>query len=135
VTRLSTVALISLVTIGLSIPVVIEGRSRLLTRLQQCYREVPTQGRQFFESPCQSIRLRMLVLAGISISPMEATLGPANGCFDTDLHTGRWKHTTCWEPAWVFYDLPRGSLGGGPNLVCWSLNGDTCLTLYWLYTA
>lgn len=53
--RLSTVALISLVTIGLSIPVVIEGRSRLLTRLQQCYPEVPTEGRQFFESPCHFV--------------------------------------------------------------------------------
>lgn len=37
--------------------------------------------------------------------------------------------------SWVSYDLPQGSLGGGANLACWSLNGDTCLLLNWQWTA
>jgi hypothetical protein len=114
---------------------VLYSRSAMLTHLQQCHREVPTEGRQHFESPCASIGLRMLVLAEVSISQMEASLGPANECFDSDPDTGRWKHETCWQPAWVFYDLPRGSLGGGPNLVCWSGDGVSCRILYWELTA
>jgi hypothetical protein len=87
--RLTNVALIGLVVVGLSVPVVLYSRSAMLTRLQQCYREVPTTGRQYFTSPCESMRLRMLVLAGISISEIEARLGPANDCFDADPNTGR----------------------------------------------
>jgi hypothetical protein len=76
--RLTEVGLLTLVVVGLSIPVVIDWREETLARLQQCHREVPTSGRQFFESPCQSMKFRVLGLAGISVSQLEATLGPAD---------------------------------------------------------
>ena len=133
--RLTNVALIGLVAVGLSIPVVLEWRSRLLTRLQQCRREIPTSGRQYFASPCESMHLRMLVLAGIPRAQMETTLGASEDCFDRDPFTDRWRHGTCLVPAWTFYSLPTGSLGGGPNLTCWAGDGKRCWLLYWEWTA
>ena len=128
-------ALIGLVVVGLSIPVVQYWRNQSLKQLQQCYREIPTSGRQDFESPCAKMLWRRLGLAGISVAQMEAALGPS-WCIDAYEISGKRKvRPQCLEPAWSFYYLPSGWLGGGPNLVCWSLKGNTCLTLYWMYTA
>jgi hypothetical protein len=135
--RRTEVGLLTLVVVGLSIPVVIDWREETLARLQQCHREVPTSGRQFFESPCQSMKIPVLGLAGISVSQLEAALGPADECFDRD-ENGKKQYPelgACAVPAWVFYDLPKGSLGGGANLQCWTRNGKTCLVLSWVYTA
>jgi hypothetical protein len=135
--RTTEVALIALVVVGLSIPVVIDWRGETLTRLQQCHRDVPTSGRQYFSSPCFAMRMRVLGLAGISVAQLEATLGPATECFDLDVN-GHKKHPKlklCSDPAWVFYDLPRGSLGGGPNLACLTHDGKLCLVVYWTLTA
>jgi len=71
------------------------------------------------------------------VAQLESMLGPANECFDRD-ENGKKLHPdldACAVPAWVFYDLPKGSLGGGPNLACWTTNGQTCLTVYWIFTA
>jgi hypothetical protein len=137
VRRLTEVGLLTLVVVGLSIPVIIDWREETLARLQQCHREVPTSGRRFFESPCQSMKFRVLGLAGISVAQLETTLGPADECFDRGVN-GKKQYPeleACAVPAWVFYDLPKGSLGGGANLQCWTRNGKTCLVLSWVYTA
>jgi hypothetical protein len=137
VRRLTEVGLLSLVLVGLSIPVVIDWREETLTRLQQCHRDVPTSGKQFFESPCQAMNFRVLGLAGISVAQLEATLGSADECFDRDA-SGKKKHPdlkACSDPAWVFYDLPRGSVGGGPNLWCRTRDGVICWVVTWIYTA
>jgi hypothetical protein len=59
VKRRTNIALTALVAVGLSIPVVRYWQGQTLTQLQQCYREIPTSGRQYFESPCASMRLRL----------------------------------------------------------------------------
>jgi hypothetical protein len=111
------------------------GAGRTLSRLQQCYREIPPSGHQYVESPCASMRLRLFVLAGVARAQMEAALGPS-WCIDAYEPSGKLKvRPKCLQPAWSFFYLPRSALGGGPNLVCWSLNGDTCLLLNWLLTA
>jgi hypothetical protein len=132
VKRLTNVALIGLVAVGLSIPVVLDWRSELLKRLQQCHREVPTGGRQHFTSPCESMRFRLLGLIGISRAVLESTLGAADSCFDRV--AGSPKDKKCLQPGWSLYYLPAGSLGGGPNLVCWSGGGETCHILFWMLT-
>src|SRR6266404_8267363 len=98
----------------------------MLTRLQQCYREIPTSGREYFESPCASMRLRLLVLVGVSRAELESALGEADWCTDAISVSGKiLVRPKCLRPGWAFFYLPPSSLGGGPNLVCWSLNGDT----------
>lgn len=42
------------------------------------YREVPTERRQYFESPCL-MRLRLLVLAGRSLSELIPRMAPGWG--------------------------------------------------------
>jgi hypothetical protein len=135
--RRTEVGLPALVVVGLSIPVVIDWREETLARLQQCHQDVPTSGKQFFESPCQAMKFRVLGLAGISVAQLEATLGPVAECFDQDFN-GRRRHPelkVCSDPARVFYDLPKGSLGGGPNLWCRTRDGVTCWVVTWIYTA
>ena len=134
--RSTCVALIALVTIGLSVPLVFMWRSRSLQQLGPCYRAVPTSGRNYFESPCASTRLGLLALVGTSRMELESILGPADWCSDAVLVSGRvLVRPKCLRPAWSFFYLPAGSLGGGPNLVCWSRDGETCLVLNWLLTA
>ena len=135
--RRTNVALIALVVVGLSIPLVLHSRSAMLKRLQQCYREIPTSGREYFESSCTLMRLRLLVLAGVSRAELESTLGAADWCTDAISVSGKvLVRPKCLQPGWAFFYLPpSASLGGGLNLVCWSLNGDTCLFLNWLLTA
>jgi hypothetical protein len=121
-------ALIGLVVVGLSIPVLLHWRGETLRRLQACHREIPPAGRQYFSSPCVAMNMRVLGLAGISVAQLESALGPANECFDRDIN-GQKKYPqlkTCPSPAWTFYDLPKGSLAGGPNLACWTTGGNTC---------
>jgi hypothetical protein len=130
-------ALIGLVVVGLSIPVVLHWRGETLRRLQACYREIPTAGRQYLSSPCVAMNMRVFGLAGISVAQLESALGPANECFDRDVN-GQKKYPklrTRPLPAWIFYDLPKGSLGGGPNLACWTTGGNTCWILSWMTTA
>jgi hypothetical protein len=134
--RRTNVALLALVVVGLSIPVVQYWRGETLERLQACYREIPTAGRQYFESPCISMRLRLLVLAGVSRDELESKLGADDWCTDAYEISGKLKvRPKCLRPGWAFFYLPHGWLGGGPNLVCWSLDGDTCLIVNWLLTA
>jgi hypothetical protein len=131
------VAVLTLLVVGLSIPVVIDWRSETLTRLDRCHRDVPNSGERYFSSPCEAMGMRVLGRAGVSVNQLEQTLGPANECFDRDI-SGKTKHPAlkvCSDPAWVFYDLPRGSLGGGPNLVCSTRNGKICLVVYWTLTS
>jgi hypothetical protein len=136
VKRLTRSALIVLVTVGLSIPVALECRSRSLQQLGECYRAVPTEGRKYFESPCASKRLGLLALVGISRTEIESTLGPADWCSDAVSVSGKvLVRPKCLQPAWSFFYLPTGSLGGGPNLVCWSRDGESCILLSWLLTA
>jgi hypothetical protein len=83
------------------------------------------------------MNLRVLGLAGISVAQLESALGPANEFFDRDVD-GRKKYSkseTCPLRAWTFYVLPEGSLGGGPNLACRTIGGDTCWILSWMITA
>jgi hypothetical protein len=68
-------ALITLVVVGLSIPLLQYWRADTLARLQQCRREIPSSGDQDFESPCVSMLWRRLGLAGISVTRVEAALG------------------------------------------------------------
>ena len=131
--RRTNVALIALVVVGLSIPAVEYWRGETLQQLQACYREIPTAGRQCFVSPCGSMIWRRLGLAGISVAQMESTLGPANGCWKT--LTVSATERRCVQASWSFFYLPRGSLGGGPNLVCLTGDGKTCRILFWLLTA
>ena len=135
--RLTEAGLLTLVVVGLSIPLVIDWRGETLERLQQCHREVPTSGQRYFSTPCVAMGMRLLRLVGISAAQLETTLGPANACFDRDVdgHKLYPKLQTCAVPAWVFYDLPRGSVGGGPNLECRTTNGKTCWIVRWTYTA
>ena len=49
--RCTEVALLTLLVVGLTIPVVIDWREETLTRLQQCHREVPTSGSGIFRRP------------------------------------------------------------------------------------
>lgn len=135
--RCTEVALLTLLVVGLTIPVVIDWREETLTRLQQCHQEVPTSGKKFFESPCQAMKMRVLGLAGISVAQLETTLGPSNECFDQDVDGQKLypKLKTCAVPAWVFYDLPKSALGGGANLECRTFDGKTCWILRWVFTA
>ena len=135
--RRTNLALIALVVVGLSIPLLQYWRADTLTRLQQCRKEIPSSGSQDFESPCTNMLWRRLGLSGISVAQMKATLGPADYCFDgADAYPRKDPEIKeCTLPAWSFFYLPRTGLGGGPNLVCWARNGKTCLTLYWLLTA
>jgi hypothetical protein len=135
VSRRTNFALIAPVVVGLSIPLVQFWRADTLTRLHQCRREMPTSGDQDFESPCADMLWRRLGLAGSSVTQLEATLGPS-WCSDMYELSGKLKgRPKCLQPAWSFYYLPKTGLGGGPNLVCWSRDGEICLVLVWLYTA
>jgi hypothetical protein len=121
VRRLTRVALIGLVVIGLGIPLVIRWRSVLLERLQQCRKEIPTGGPGYFESPCASMRLSVLVLSAVSRDRLESMVGRADYCFEPyDLPGADAK---CLRPVWMFYHLQ--GLGGGPELVCWTGGGKT----------
>ena len=104
--RTTNLALIALVVVGLSIPVVQYWRGQTLTQLQQCYREIPTSGRQYVESPCAHMVWRRLGLAGISLAQMEATLGPT-WCTDAYEVSGKLKvRPKCLQPGWSFFYLP-----------------------------
>jgi hypothetical protein len=132
----ANMALIGLV-VGLSIPAVRRRRGETLRRYQACYREIPSAGQQYFSSPCVAMNLRVLGLAGISVVQLESALGPANECFDQDVD-GQKKYPqskTCPLPAWTFYDLWKGSLGGGPILACSTTGGNICRIVSWMMTA
>jgi hypothetical protein len=104
--RVGRIALIGYVIVGLTAPVTIFYRGTVLERLQHCAREVPTSGSRPVDSPCATLGPRVLVLAGISVTQLTRVLGPSQYCFDADPMTGRWRHSTCWAPAWSFYYLP-----------------------------
>lgn len=129
--------LLTMVVVGLSIPVVIDWREETLSRLQQCHQEVPTSGERYFSTPCVAMKMRLLGLVGISVAQLETTFGPANECLDRDVdgHKLYPKLKTCAVPAWVFYDLPQSALGGGANLECRTVNGKTCWIVRWIFTA
>jgi hypothetical protein len=104
-----------------------------LERLQGCRREIPTTGRQYFESPCTSMRLGALALSGISRATLEATLDKADYCFEPLGVSG--KDSQCLLPGWAFFCLPAGWLGGGPHLVCSTGGEKACRIVYWMFTA
>lgn len=133
--RRTNLALLALVMVGLSIPLLQYWRGETLERLRQCRKEIPTSGSQDFESPCTAMLWRRLGLAGVSVARMEAALGPS-WCSDAYELSGKRKvRPKCLEPAWSFFYLMPGGLGGGPNLVCLTIDGGTCLVLNWLYRA
>jgi hypothetical protein len=127
------VCLIGLVVIGLSIPAVQYWRSESLGQLQRCRAAIPSAGREYFESPCVSMRFSALILSGISRGMLDATLGNADFCFDPPTVSA--QRYPCLRPGWAFFYLPPNSLGGGAHLVCLTGGGKICRVVYWEYTA
>ena len=124
---------IGLVVIGLSIPAVQYWRSEALRQLRRCRAAIPSAGREYFESPCVSMRLSALILSGSSRSLLDATLGHADFCFDPPNVSA--QPYPCQRPGWAFFYLPPNSLGGGAHLVCLMGGGKICRVVYWEYTA
>jgi len=122
-----------LVVVGLGILTVQYWRTASLHRLRRCRAAIPSTGREYFESPCVSIRFGALILSGISQTALEATLGQVDYCFDpvnVSVHASE-----CLHPGWAFFYLPSGCFGGGAHLVCWRGGGKICSTAYWEWTA
>jgi hypothetical protein len=132
-TRLSRAIVIGLVGIGLSIPAAQYWRGETLTRLKQCYREIPTAGSKYFVSPCARMKVGLFSLAGISRGELESRFGGGDFCFDQGARKSPEKQ--CLRRGWAFFYLPPNSLGGGPYLTCSITDGNTCFLFVWMLTA
>jgi hypothetical protein len=101
-----------------------------LATLQSCLRTIPTAGNEYIASRCEGVNLS--VLSGTSLEFIKSTLGPPGLCFQDNAVSPVDK--SCRRPAWLFYYLPRGWLGGGPELVCWTDDGVICRYVSWVRT-
>jgi hypothetical protein len=103
-----------------------ETRAKLLGKLHACLKEVSVTR----PSPCR--KLDLAPLNGIARQDLLAAFGPPTFC---TLPPYVPKGTDC--PAhynqWSFYRLPRGTLGGGPELTCdVDQAGHHCAVVRWV---
>jgi hypothetical protein len=101
-----------------------------LSTLQGCLRKVPKRGNEYVASRCDGVDLS--ILSGTSIESIVSALGPPTLCFEDNALSPVDK--LCRRPAWLFYYLPRGWRGGGPELVCWVDDGEICRYVSWVRT-
>ena len=101
-----------------------------LVTLQACLRTIPTAGNEYVATRCEGVNLS--VLAGTSLESMVLMLGSPTLCFQDNAVSPVDK--SCRRPSWLFYYLPRGWRGGGPELVCWTDDGVTCRYVSWVRT-
>jgi len=101
-----------------------------LATLQGCLRKIPKQGNEYVATRCE--RVNLSVLAGTSLESMASVLGSPTLCFQENAVSPVDK--SCRRPTWLFYYLPRGWRGGGPELVCWADDGVVCRYVSWVRT-
>ena len=101
-----------------------------LATLQGCLRTIPKEGNEYVATRCEGVNLT--VLSGTSLESIESALGPPTLCFQDNAISPVDK--SCRRPSWLFYYLPRGWRGGGPELVCWTDDGEICHYLSWVRT-
>jgi hypothetical protein len=100
-----------------------------LATLQSCFRTIPKAGNEYVASRCEGVNLS--VLAGTSLGSIVSVLGSPTLCQDNAVSP---VNKSCLRPSWHFYYLPRGWLGGGPVLVCWTDDGESCRYVSWVRT-
>jgi hypothetical protein len=103
---------------------------KALVTLQECLRKIPKAGNEYVASRCEGVDLS--VLSGISLQSMVSTLGPPTLCFQGNAVSPVDK--SCRQPSWLFFYLPRGWRGGGPELVCSTDDGVICRYVSWVRT-
>jgi hypothetical protein len=101
-----------------------------LATVQGCLRKIPREGNEYFASRCEGVNLS--VLSGTSLDSLVSVLGSPTLCFQDNVVSPVDK--SCRRPAWLFYYLPRGWRGGGPELVCWTDDGVICRYVSWVRT-
>jgi hypothetical protein len=109
------------------------GRSSVqetLATLQGCLRKIPKAGNEYVATRCEGVNLS--VLSGTSLESIASALGSPTLCFQDNGVSPVDK--SCRRPSWLFYYLPRGWRGGGPELVCWTDDGVVCRYLSWVRT-
>ena len=104
--------------------------SEALAMLQECQRKIPKSGNEYVVSRCEGVNLS--VLSGTPLASMASVLGPPTLCFQDNAVPPVDK--SCRRPSWLFYYLPRGWLGGGPELVCSTDDGVICRYVSWVRT-
>jgi hypothetical protein len=105
--------------------------SETLKKLHDCFSELRKQGKSNYVSPCSSMTLTNL--SGIHLDVLTAALGAPTFC--TKPHTiDAVPSKACVAPAWSFYYLPKGWVGGGPELVCSTDDSMTCGHVEWVDT-
>jgi hypothetical protein len=93
-----------------------------LSTLQGCLRKIPKMGNEYVATHCEGGNLA--VLSGTSPQSMVSALWPPTLCFQNV--TASPIDKSRWRPAWLFYYLPNGWRGGGPELVCPTDDGVIC---------
>jgi hypothetical protein len=101
-----------------------------LATLQGCLRTIPKEGNEYVATRCEGVNLT--VLSGTSLESIESLLGPPTLCFQANASSPVDK--SCRRRSWLFYYLPRGWRGGGPELVCWTDDGVICRYVSWVRT-
>src|ERR1700730_10653009 len=101
-----------------------------LATLRGCLRTIPREGNEYVATRCEGVNLT--VLSGTSLESIESLLGPPTLCFQANASSPVDK--SCRRPSWLFYYLPRGWRGGGPELVCWTDDGVICRYVSWVRT-
>ena len=102
----------------------------VLATLQGCLRTIPKEGNEYGATRCEGVNLA--VLSGTSLESIDSLLGPPTLCFQDNAISPIDK--SCRRPSWLFYYLPRGWRGGGPQLVCWTDDGVICRYASWVRT-
>jgi hypothetical protein len=101
-----------------------------LGTLKGCLRKIPKGGNEYVAARCEGVNLS--VLSGTSLESIVSVLGSPTLCFqDTAVSP---VDKSCRRPAWLFYYLPRGWRGGGPELVCLTDDGVSCRYVSWVRT-
>lgn len=109
------------------------GRSSVretLATLQGCLRKVPKEGNEYVATRCEGVNLT--VLSGTSLQSIVSMLGSPTLCFQDNAVSP--IDRLCRQPSWLFYYLPQGWRGGGPELVCWTDDGVICRYVSWVRT-
>lgn len=102
-----------------------------LKKLHDCLFELPKHSGTSYVSPCASMNLTNL--NGVHLNAMTAALGAPTFC-TKPYAIGASHSKGCLSPAWSFYRLPQGWVGGGPELVCSTDDGLTCHHVNWMHT-
>ena len=101
-----------------------------LATLRGCLRKIPKEGNEYVATRCEEVNLS--VLPETPLESIESALGPPTLCFQDNAVSPVDK--SCRRPAWLFYYLPRGWRGGGPELVCSTDDGVICRYVSWVRT-